>query len=201
MSRITTIIFDIGNVLASFDWRTYLKNFGFPKETEERIAAATFLSDNWNEVDRGVKSDDEIYADCLREIPDLEKEFTRVWEERRSIVKEYGYSAEWINSLKEKGYKVYILSNYGQTLFMEAKKKFRFLEYPDGMVISYEIKHIKPEREIYDELSKRYGIVPEEAVFIDDLPKNLEAAGRLGFQTILFTSKEEVDRELERMLA
>ena len=200
MSRITSIIFDIGNVLAGFDWRTYLKGFGFLKETEERIAAATFLSDNWNEVDRGVKTDDEIYADCLKEIPDLEKELSKVWEGRTGIVKEYEYSAEWITSLQKRGYRVYLLSNYGLTNFTEAKKLFRFLQYPDGMVISYEIKHIKPEREIYEELIRRYGIVPEEAVFIDDLPGNIEAAKELGFRTVLFTEKKEADRQLEELL-
>lgn len=196
MKGITTVVFDIGNVLAGFDWQTYLRQFGFPKETEDRIAAATFLGKNWQEVDRGAKTDEEIYADCLREIPDLEKELSMVWDRRLEIVKEYEYSADWIQMLKEKGYRVYLLSNYGKTAFTEVKRKFSFLQYPDGMVISYEIKHIKPEKEIYEELIRRYAVVPEEAVFIDDLPANLEAAKEMGFHTILFTEKEEVERKL-----
>ena len=68
------------------------------------------------------------------------------------------------------------------------------------MVISYEIKHIKPEKEIYEELIRRYGIVPEEAVFIDDLPGNIEAAKEFGFRTVLFTEKKEADRQLEELL-
>lgn len=200
MKEITTIVFDIGNVLAGFDWRTYLQKFGFSEETEERIAKATFLGENWREVDRGAKTDEEIYKDCLSEIPDLEEELSLVWEGRTSIVKEYTYASEWIQSLKEKGYQVYILSNYGETTFAEARRTFSFLQYPDGMVISYEIKHVKPEREIYEELIKRYHIVPEQTVFIDDLTVNIEAAQKMGFQTILFTSKEEVERQLENML-
>ena len=42
MKDITTIVFDIGNVLAGFDWRAYLKTFGFSEETQKRIAEATF---------------------------------------------------------------------------------------------------------------------------------------------------------------
>ena len=133
MKDITTIVFDIGNVLAGFDWRAYLKTFGFSEETQKRIAEATFLGENWREVDRGVKTDKEIYKNCLCEIPDLEKELSLVWEGRTSIVKEYEYASEWIQLLKEKGYRVYILSNYGETTFAEARKTFSFLKYPDGM--------------------------------------------------------------------
>lgn len=200
MNQINTVVFDIGNVLAGFDWQSYLKEFGFSKETEERLAAATFMGNNWKEVDRGAKTDEEIYEDCLREVPDLEKELAMVWEGRLGIVKEYEYSTEWIKSLKAKGYRVYMLSNYGKNTFAEAKRTFSFLEHADGMVISYEIKHIKPEPEIYEELIRRYGVEPDKAVFIDDLQPNVDAAKKLGFHAIRFTTKQEVEDALAQML-
>lgn len=200
MNQITTVVFDIGNVLAGFNWQEYLESFGFSEQTKERIAKATFLGHNWKELDRGAKTDEEIYADCLREIPDLEKELSQVWQGRLGIVKEYKYAADWILSLKQKGYRVYILSNYGVNTFAEARRSFSFLQYADGMVISYEIKHIKPEPEMYEELIRRYGIKPEEAVFIDDLLPNIEAAEKKGFHVIPFTTKEEVDEKLAQML-
>ena len=200
MNQITTVVFDIGNVLAGFDWQEYLDSFGFSEQVKERIAKATFLGQNWKELDRGAKTDEEIYADCLREIPDLEKELSQVWQGRLGIVKEYEYAADWILSLKQKGYRVYILSNYGVNTFAEARRSFSFLQYADGMVISYEIKHIKPEPEMYEELIRRYDIKPEEAVFIDDLLPNIEAAVKKGFHVIPFTTKEEVDEKLAQML-
>lgn len=200
MKQIDTVVFDIGNVLAGFDWQKYLSGFGFSKETEERLAAATFLGNNWKEVDRGAKTDEEIYEDCLKEVPDLEKELFMVWEGRLGIVKEYEYSTEWIKSLKAKGYRVYILSNYGVNTFAEAKRTFSFLEHADGMVISYEIKHIKPEPEMYEELMRRYNVEPEKTVFIDDLQPNIDAARAKGFHTIRFTTKQEVDDALAQIL-
>lgn len=199
MGQITTIVFDIGNVLAGFDWQTYLSQFGFTKDVEARIAQATFLGKNWKEVDRGAKSDEEIYADCLREIPDLEQELNLVWQGRLGIVKEYDYASAWIQSWKQKGYRVYLLSNYGSSTFAEAKRTFDFLKYVDGMVISYEIKHIKPEPEMYEELIRRYQVIPEETVFLDDLSPNIRAACACGFHTILFSDKAEADRKLEEL--
>ncbi len=198
--KINTVVFDIGNVLAGFDWQSYLSQFGFSKEIESRIAKATFLSDNWKEVDRSVKPDKEIYADCLKEVPDLEQELLKVWAGRATIVKEYEYATEWILSLKRKGISVYLLSNYGKTPFEAAKKTFSFFQHVDGMVISYEVKHIKPEPEIYQELIRRFQIVPKETVFIDDIRENLKAAEEFGIGTILFTSKEEVQKHLDFMI-
>lgn len=51
---IKSIIFDIGQVLVSFDWRAYLSGFGFAPDKEELIANAVFLNPNWSEGDRGV---------------------------------------------------------------------------------------------------------------------------------------------------
>lgn len=200
MKKITTVVFDIGNVLAGFDWRTYLAGFGFSKDIEERLAAATFQGKNWRELDRGVKTDEEIYEDCLREVPDLEKELSLVWEGRLGIVKEYEYAAAWLKELKARGYQVYILSNYGINTFAEAKRSFAFLKHADGMVISYEIRHIKPEPEMYEELIRRYGVEPECSVFIDDLMPNVEAAERMGFHAIPFTNRSEVVKKLEELL-
>ncbi len=199
MNQINTVVFDIGNVLAGFDWQEYLSGFGFSKETKERLAEATFQGNNWKELDRGAKTDEEIYEDCLKEVPDLEKELSMVWEGRLGIVKEYEYSTEWIKSLKAKGYRVYILSNYGINTFAEAKRTFSFLEHADGMVISYEIKHIKPEPEIYEELIRRYNVEPEKAVFIDDLEANVEAAKKFGFHAFRFTTKQEVEKTLAEL--
>lgn len=196
MKKITTVVFDIGNVLAGFDWPAYLQRLGFSEETGRRIAGATFLGNNWKEVDRGVKSDEDIYEDCLREIPDLKEELAVVWAGRTGIVKEFDYAAEWILSLKRAGYRVYLLSNYGRETFAAARAEFSFFEHVDGMVISYEIRHIKPEPEIYEELIRRYDIIPEETVFLDDLQPNIEAAKAFGFHTILFTEKTEAEKRL-----
>ena len=50
---ITTVIFDIGNVLAAYDWEGSLKRLGYSDETREIIGNAVFRSADWNEMDRG----------------------------------------------------------------------------------------------------------------------------------------------------
>lgn len=189
--RIKNIVFDLGMVLVDFPWREYLHGFGFRPEAEERIAEALFLGGNWGEADKSVLSDEEIFQKTLALIPDLKAELSAVWDGRTTIVTEYDYAGEWVRALKEKGYGVYVLSNYAETTFHALLADNSFLHMADGMVISYEIRHIKPEPEMYEELIRRYALVPEECLYFDDLPANVEGGRRAGFESVVFTGYED----------
>ena len=76
-----------------------------------------------------------------------------------------------------------------------------FLPLVDGVVFSYQELVVKPDREIFDILCKRYDINPSEAVFLDDNKPNVIAAREYGMHAIHFTSYEEGRAELEEILA
>lgn len=197
---IKNIIFDIGNVLASFRWKDLFQELGFTGEAFERIAEATVLHPTmWNEFDRSLMSDEEIIAKCIERAPEYEKEICLLFDTTAGLVEEYPYSYEWIKGLKEQGYKVYLLSNYGKTSFEAARDKRRlsFLPLVDGAVISYEEKMVKPEPGIYEALLRKYDLKAEECVFLDDKPENIEAALALGFHGIVVESYEQAKEVLE----
>lgn len=201
LNRIDTIVMDIGNVLAQYRWKDYLRSFSFSEETFQKLSEAIFLSPAWAEFDRGAKSDEEILQMICKNAPKLRKEISMVLSPKwKDLVWEYDFSEQWVKELKGKGYRVLVLSNYGETLFGLAKENFRFLKWIDGGVISYEVKHIKPEREIFDALIQKYHVVPEQSVFLDDLPANTEAAARLGFHTVTVTSHEAAVEGLAQLL-
>lgn len=195
---IKTVIFDIGNVLAEFRWKKFLEEQGYDEITIEKIGKATVLSPMWNEEDRGAIERSQIIWDCCKIDPSITEEITDFFDRQGEMVVEYPYSVQLITNLKEKGYQVYLLSNYGEHNFQNAKKNFKFLSLVDGSVISYEIKHVKPEPEIYEALLKKYNINPAEAVFLDDVEANLIGAEKFGIHTIHFTS---LDKALEDMRA
>ena len=56
----------------------------------------------------------------------------------------------------------------------------------DGVIFSCEVQQIKPEADIYETLLSRFGLKPEESVFLDDRPENCEAARKLGIHAIEF---------------
>ena len=200
---IKNIIFDIGNVLASFRWKDLFKDLGFTGEAFERIAAATVQHPTmWNEFDRSLMSDAEIIAKCIERAPEYEQEIQLLFSKTELLVEEYSYSYGWIKCLKEQGYKVYLLSNYGKTSFEAARDHGRlsFLPLIDGGVISYEVKIIKPEPGIYTALLEKYNLDAKECVFLDDRADNISAAEKLGFHGIVVESYEQAKEELNILL-
>lgn len=193
---INTIVLDIGQVLANFRWEAYLKDCGYDEKTAQKVSNATILSKMWGEVDRGVLSDEELISACCKQDPSVTQEITTLFQNGGELVREFDYSADFVQLLKTNGYKVYLLSNYGKTNFKYAKEHFEFFKYVDGGVISYEVKYIKPEPEIYEILIAKYNINPKEAVFLDDSQANLEGARPFGFETILVKEFEKALEEL-----
>ena len=101
-----------------------------------------------------------------------------------------------LRKLKAKGYPVYALSNWSAETFPLAKAKFPFLSEFDGAVVSGYERCIKPDPKIYQILLSRYNLQAQNCIFIDDNPANIEAAQKLGFDTILFTVPEELRAQL-----
>jgi len=196
---IKTIIFDIGNVLAKFAWKEYLQECDYEEDIRQKISNATVQSKFWKEWDRGDKAETEIIEQCCQHAPEIEKEVRIFFDHILSMVKEYEYSEGLVKQLKENGYKIYLLSNYSRWHFINDSKKFRFLQYVDGGIISYEINHVKPEAEIYEALINKYNLNPEEAVFLDDLQENLEGAKLFGFHTIQVKSYEQTLIDLRNL--
>ena len=194
---ITTIVLDIGNVLAHFRWKEYLEECNYTPEIIDRIAKATVLSGFWNEWDRGERDEEELIAESIAKDPGVEGEILTFFQSFDKIVKEYPYSKSFVKTLKQNGYKVYLLSNYSKKHFSLSKPTFEFIHYVDGGVISYEVKSIKPEPKIYQTLIDNYSINPAEAVFLDDLAANLEGAKPFGFHTIQVKSYDQMIGELK----
>lgn len=196
---VKNIIFDIGNVLSDFRWYEFLLDKGFDEAMVQRIANASVRTPHWNELDRGVISHDELIEGFVRQDPGIEKELWQAFADMHGIVTVRDYAVPWIQDLKRRGYRVYYLSNFSRKAELECGEVLAFTEYTDGGILSYREHLVKPDPAIYELLLNRYGLVAEESVFVDDLPDNVEAAGKLGIHGIVFTSREQVEEELAQL--
>ncbi|RDU23892.1 HAD family hydrolase [Anaerosacchariphilus polymeriproducens] len=196
---IDTIVFDIGMVMVNFCWEKYLRSFQYSEDLYQSIAEAMFLSPQWNEYDRGELTDQEMLALFIRNRPEYKKQIKEVFANLGKTIEVYDYTENWIRRLRAKGYKVYYLSNFSKRTLVQGEKEMKFHKEMDGGLFSFDIKKIKPEREIYQIFIEKFNIKPERAVFLDDNRKNLEGAKPFGFHTILFTSKEKAEKELHNL--
>lgn len=188
---IKNVIFDVGKVLVEWEPLIAMKKLGMDDVTAQAVASVTTDSPDWNESDRGALADDDMLARLIAKAPEYEREIRLFWENVGLAIYQYDYVRDWIRSLKEKGYGVYILSNYGSWTYAHTTKQLSFLEDVDGAVFSFQVKQIKPEPEIYQSLLNKYGLNPEECVFLDDRQENIEAAKAQKIEGIVFTSYEK----------
>jgi 2-haloacid dehalogenase len=117
------------------------------------------------------------------------------WKE--SITGSIEGTVEILARLKEKGYSLYGLSNWSAETFPIVRHEFEFLNLFDGIILSGEVKLIKPEPEIFELCLQRIGKPADQCLFIDDSEANIIAAKKLGFDTVRFISPEHLKDELE----
>jgi putative hydrolase of the HAD superfamily len=196
---ITTIIFDIGNVLADFAWKEHIESFGYDEAMVERISAATVKTPIWNEFDRGEWSDEKIIDSFVAHDPEIEADIRRVLSDISTMVTHNDYAIPWIQDLKQKGYRCLYLSNFSRKAEVECAAALDFLPYLDGGILSYQDKVIKPMPEIYQLLIDRYDLIPEECVFMDDMLPNVEGAQKFGIHTIQFKNQTQAIDELRAL--
>lgn len=186
--KIRNVIFDIGKVLIDFEFeRSVLDNFG--TEKGEKVIAATWHDPDWGELDRGILSDEEVLQLFIANAPDCEREIRYTFARLGECPKMRKGAIELIDRLKADGYGVYYLSNYFEYLIHTAPWALEFIPHMDGGIFSCRVKVTKPDPAIYRMLCDRYGLVPEECVFIDDTLRNVDGARSFGMEGIHLTTQ------------
>lgn len=182
---IKNIIFDIGNVILQFDIKEVIPNFT-KKESEKQFIINNIInSPEWLQyslIDTGFISREqaiEIVEDRTNHINDelIEKFWYRY--------NDYSFIndnvIDIIKELKEKDYKIYLLSNINSHTYNHIKDN-KLFNLVDGYVFSYIEHQVKPYVGIYNTLLERYKLIPQECLFIDDNIKNIKTANELGIQ-------------------
>ena len=198
---IDTVIFDLGKVLMGYGWDRYLHSIvGEDEIAYGTLEQAMFLSPCWEEHDKGLMTEEEELWDFISNAPDYEPEIRAAYENLGQCTWPYDYADDWVRELKERGLKVYALSNWPKHIYEQRHHVMTFLDAMDGYDMSYRTHKNKPDPEAFTGLFDRFGIDPARAVFIDDNAANIEAAAKLGLRGIRFESYEQAKAELEKQL-
>ena len=197
---IKNIIFDMGGVLIKFDRGIFLDKIGVVGEDRETLLREVFLSLEWSMMDRGSLTEKEAAERMCARLPERlhDKAHKLVDEWERPILPVDGM-AELVRELKAKGYHIFLISNasYRQHEYWPLIPGYECFE---DTVISADVKLIKPQPEIYLYAMYKFGIRPEESVFIDDAGPNVEGAVYSGLRGIVFHGDTGELREKLRAL-
>lgn len=189
---IDNIVFDVGNVLIDFGWKKVMKDLGYSEDTIAYLAKNLIHDPLWNEFDTGRRPYDSITDEFCQRHPQYENEIRTFLRHMPDAILPKPYLYSWITDLKSKGYHLYILSNWAEPVYENAKDTtLSFRKIMDGAIWSYQAKAIKPEKKIYQTLIDTYHLDPSRTIFLDDLKENIDAAASFGIHGIVVTKDHQ----------
>ena len=193
------VVFDVGGVL--LDWNPrYLYNRFFNGDQE---AMEHFLSEvnfaEWNMLQDAGRPFSQGVTTLAAKFPqwaELIEAYHIHWEESigGSIEGTVGILAE----LHQVGYPIYVLSNFSIEKFQLIQEKYAFFKWFDDILLSAQVRLVKPDPRIFQALLQQIDRQPTECLLIDDSKPNIVTASQLGFDTIHFQSSEQLRTELNQ---
>ena len=201
MTEIKKNIFDLGGVL--IDWNpeyVYLEVFNGDREKMKWFFDEICTID-WNENQDAGYPLQQATEERVKLFPEYE-EWIRIyygrWEEM--LGKQIDGTVTILKQLIDNpNYKVVALTNWSAETFPIALERFDFLHWFEGIVVSGTEKMRKPFNEIYELTLNRFNIEASQSLFIDDNARNIEAAKKMGINTIRFNNPTQLKSELRSL--
>src|SRR4029453_4485791 len=174
--RITAVVFDLGGVLIDWDPR-YLYRTLFNDEAAMEEFLATVTTQEWNPAQDAGRPWEEAIEELAEQYPerrDLIEAYWRRWPE--TLGDAIAPTVAVLEEVRWTGIRLYAPSNWSGETFPKARPRYPFLEWFDGIVISGDERLAKPDPRIFEVLTARYDVSPQETVFIDDHAPYVQAA-------------------------
>jgi 2-haloacid dehalogenase len=191
------VVFDLGGVL--LDWNPrhlYRKLFADNEQAMEEFLAKV-CTQEWNRRQDAGRSFAEGAAVLKTAHPEkaaLIDAFGARFDEM--VAGPISGSVEILAELHGRGTPLYALTNWSAETYPSVPRRFAFLAWFRGVLVSGEAGVIKPDPQIYRLLVQRFGLDPRTTVYIDDGAHNVNAGKALGFISIHFTTPESLRDEL-----
>lgn len=195
----TTVVFDLGGVLIDWDPRYAYRQMGGTEAEIEHFLEHVATSE-WNHQFDAGRPFAEGIAERKERFPEHAAWIEAWWDRWPDMLGgAIDGTVALLRELKDAGTPLYALTNWSAETFPIARERFDFLGWFDGVVVSGEVRKAKPDADIFGHLVDDFGVVPAQAVFIDDSPANVETARRLGFHGIDFTTPAALRADLARL--
>ena len=193
------LIFDFGQVIVHFDPIYMTSQYITGKADIKTVADVVFDRLYWDRLDVGSITDDEVKTAIISRLPErLGALATEVYDNWIHNIPLIEGMYEFIKEQKEKGKKLYLLSNisigFAENYHKNPEVK-KVLDLFDGLCFSGVLGIIKPSYQIFDYIKSKYSLCVEDTVFIDDSPKNIKGAEDYGIKGYLFDGDIEKLRE------
>lgn len=195
--KFSVVVFDLGQVLVRFDYKYFVE-----KVNKHKAGIGEQFLELYNnnyhihrDFEKGLISEEVFITQMLDYLDNVidEETFCRYW----SDIFSFNEEVIALLPLLKKNYKLYLISNTNSIHKKYGFGNYVFLNLFDKLILSHEVKFIKPEKEIYIQVEKASGFPSEEHVFIDDILEYVEAAKSLGWDGIQFIGYDDLVNNLK----
>lgn len=196
------IVFDFAGVL--FHWqpqqlvRRELPRLAIDAAAAQRLVQAIFqgYGGDWADFDRGsVEAPALVRRIAARtglEAADVQRVVDAVPAELQPMPD----TVALLGRLHARGRRLHFLSNMPAPYADHLEREHAFLRCFESGVISARVRQIKPEPAIFTTAARHFGAAPAQLLFIDDVPGNVDAARRAGWQALHFVDAADCERRL-----
>ncbi|MEY3833606.1 MAG: hypothetical protein RLZZ130_1084 [Pseudomonadota bacterium] len=196
MSKITTVVFDVGKVLFEWDLRHLFAKL-IADKAELEYFVTHVVTPEWH-----------FQHDAGRPLAEMTAERTALYPKYKNEIDAYRTrfnetipgpvtgSLEIVRELAERAVPLFAITNFGAEFWERFRPTQPIFDHFGDVVVSGVEKMVKPDPDIYALALRRFGLKPGEAIFIDDNHDNIVSARANGFAAHHFTDAEKLRREL-----
>jgi putative hydrolase of the HAD superfamily len=198
LKGIKNIVFDLGGVLLTLNWREAVRRFqSLGLERAEELLDLYHQKGIFLHLEEGLLSEEAFYDAVRAEAGKYISNDDILWGWMGFVEDCPESKLNMLKNLKDRAYKLYLLSNTNPMVMKWAlspdfsKEGKSLSDYFDRLYLSYQMKCVKPNLEIFRKMIEDSGMNPSETLFIDDGTANVETGKRLGFKTYLAQNGED----------
>ena len=192
----TAVVWDVGRVLIRWDLRClFAKLIDDPRELEWFVS--NVVTEQWHHQHDEGRPLADMVAERIAEYPDHEAPI-RAYASRfnETIPGPVPGTHDLVRRLHARGVPLFGLTNFGDEFWAGFRPTEPLFDLFEDIVVSGTEKVAKPEPGIYKLAEKRFGLPPQQLLFIDDKAENIAAAQDRGWHGHVFTDAERLEADL-----
>jgi putative hydrolase of the HAD superfamily len=161
---------------------------------------ALFRHDDWLAFNRGDITEANLITNVCRRTKLPTAEVVRVLDTVRDSLVEMPETVALLQELRDRSVPLYCLSDMPVSVFTHVRQRYTFWQAFRVIVVSGEVRMMKPGRDVFEYLLRRYSLTATETAFVDDHPPNIAGAKAVGIEAVLFRNVDQCRQDLAARL-
>ena len=196
MSKVNTVVFDVGKVLFDWDLR-YLYAKLIPDVAEREYFVTHVVTPEWHYQHDAGRTLEDMVAERTAQFPQY-ADLIWAYEDRilETIPGPIAGTHDIVRELSDNNIPLFVITNFGAQFWERFRPTQPIFDHFGDIIVSGVEKLVKPDPAIYALALHRFGLQPGEAIFIDDNHDNVVSARANGFAAHHYTNAASLRSEL-----